>query len=56
MNIFELEAMNNKVKDIRSEAQANRKIAYDMGEKVGGARKDEAALRKMFEESHTEKT
>lgn len=29
-----------KVADIRSEAQANRELAYDVGDKVGGARKD----------------
>lgn len=28
------------VADIRSEAQANRELAYDVGDKVGGARKD----------------
>ncbi|MFD1609829.1 LPD1 domain-containing protein [Oceanobacillus luteolus] len=56
MNLFDIELVNNKgkTKDIRSEAQANRKVAYDVGEKVGGSRKDEAALRKAFEESHTE--
>jgi len=30
-----------KVNDIRSDAQKNRELAYDVGEKVGGARKDE---------------
>lgn len=30
-----------KVKDIRTEAQKNRELAYDVGEKIGGARKDE---------------
>lgn len=29
------------VKDIRSDAQKNRSLAYDVGDKVGGARKDE---------------
>lgn len=29
-----------KVADIRHEAQANRELAYDVGDKVGGARKD----------------
>jgi hypothetical protein len=29
-----------QIKDIRSEAQANRVLAYDVGDKVGGARKD----------------
>lgn len=44
----------NNIQDVRSEAQANRKIAYDMGEKIGGARKDIYALRKAFEEKQTE--
>lgn len=39
--------------DVRHEAQANRKIAYDVGEKIGGSRKDLAALRKMFMENPT---
>lgn len=52
MNLFDAE----EIKDVRSEAQSTRKIAYDMGEKVGGARKDEAALRKEFEEAHSETT
>jgi hypothetical protein len=30
-----------KAKDIRSDAQKNRELAYDVGDKVGGARKDE---------------
>ncbi|RKJ74808.1 hypothetical protein D7X33_19170, partial [Butyricicoccus sp. 1XD8-22] len=37
--------------DVRHEAQANRKISYDVGVKVGGARKDLAALRKIFEDN-----
>jgi len=36
--------------DIRYEAQTNRKVSYDVGVKIGGARKDLAALRKLFEE------
>ncbi|WP_263315960.1 hypothetical protein [Bacillus swezeyi] len=27
--------------DIRTERQKNKKISYDVGEKIGGARKDE---------------
>jgi hypothetical protein len=30
-----------EVKDIRSEAQAGKELAYDVGDKIGGARKDE---------------
>ncbi len=36
------------VADIRTEAQQNRSISYDVGEKIGGARKDLAQQRKAF--------
>lgn len=39
------------VKDVRSEAQKNRELAYDVGEKVGGARKDDFV--KNFKEKPT---
>lgn len=38
------------VADIRTNQQKNKDFAYDVGEKVGGSRKDQAALRKLFEE------
>lgn len=41
------------VNDIRTEQQSSKKIAYDVGEKIGNARKDLAALRKAFEENQT---
>lgn len=44
----ETELEEDKSTDIRHEAQANRKIAYDVGTKIGGASKDIAALRKLF--------
>ncbi|NRD80890.1 hypothetical protein HPT25_26535 [Bacillus sp. BRMEA1] len=34
--------------DVRSEVQANRKVAYDVGTRIGGSRKDEYALRRQF--------
>lgn len=42
------------VEDIRSDAQRTRQMAYDVGEKIGGAKKDIAALRMSFEESPTQ--
>lgn len=37
-----------KVRDIRTEGQINRAVAYDVGEKIGGARKDLAKSRADF--------
>ncbi|PGT83261.1 LPD1 domain-containing protein [Bacillus sp. AFS040349] len=34
--------------DIRAEQQLNRKVSYDVGEKIGNSRKDQAALKKQF--------
>lgn len=34
-------ATKKGVKDVRSKAQKNRELAYDVGEKIGGARKDD---------------
>ena len=42
------------VEDIRSEAQRTRQTAYDVGEKIGGVKKDIAALRMSFEEEPTQ--
>lgn len=51
--MFSNETINqDQVKDIRTESQANRKVAYDVGEKIGGARKDEFSLKKMFQDNH----
>ncbi|GLO68254.1 LPD1 domain-containing protein [Oceanobacillus kimchii] len=50
INLFEVEE-NNITKDIRTDAQFNRKVSYDVGEKIGGARKDEFALIKAFEDN-----
>lgn len=38
----------SKVQDIRTEGQLNRSISYDVGEKIGGARKDIAKEREAF--------
>lgn len=48
--VFEETNIVEKMNDIRSDVQANRKVAYDVGEKIGGARKDLALLRKQFSE------
>lgn len=37
-----------KAKDIRTEAQQSREVAYDVGEKIGGARKDEEFFKQTF--------
>ncbi|QXE03555.1 LPD1 domain-containing protein [Terribacillus sp. DMT04] len=37
--------------EIRTHKQHNNNVAYDVGVKIGGARKDQAALRKSFEEN-----
>jgi hypothetical protein len=47
-------AAKGKSKDIRHEAQKNRELAYDVGEKVGGARKDEFIA--SFKEKPTAKS
>lgn len=44
-------AKKGAVKDIRSEVQKNRTLAYDVGDKVGGARKD--SFEQMFKEKPT---
>lgn len=36
------------VPDVRTEKQVNNKVSYDVGEKIGGARKDLAARKKAF--------
>lgn len=44
-------APKKKAKDIRSDAQKNRTLAYDVGDKVGGARKDD--FERNFKEKPT---
>lgn len=39
--------------DIRTEKQFGKRIAYDVGEKIAGSRKDEMVLKQAFEESQT---
>ena len=41
------------VEDIRHAAQEGKKVAYDVGEKIGGARKDLVALQQRFEADPT---
>lgn len=38
----------NSIEDIRSTEQTNREVAFDVGEKIGGARKDLAQQRQSF--------
>ncbi|MDC3424373.1 hypothetical protein NC797_07615 [Aquibacillus sp. 3ASR75-11] len=45
--------VNKDIQDIRTESQSNREVAYDVGQKIGGARKDEFAIRKAFENSQS---
>jgi hypothetical protein len=58
MSIFNLshseQETTKKVKDIRTEHQANRKVAYDVGERISHSRKELHALRKAFQESKTQ--
>ncbi|HCG4536216.1 hypothetical protein LG296_20795 (plasmid) [Ureibacillus chungkukjangi] len=55
INTTELEEENEllAVADIRSEKQKGKKISYDAGEKIFGARKDLAEIRKQFLENPT---
>lgn len=43
------ETSKKGVKDTRHQAQENKTVAYDVGEKVGGARKDLATIQQRFE-------
>ncbi|WP_163537333.1 LPD1 domain-containing protein [Gracilibacillus sp. YIM 98692] len=47
VTLFDFE---KKSEDIRTDKQRNRRIAYDVGEKIRGSRKEEASLRKAFGE------
>lgn len=53
LSLFQAAAVNPVLVDIRTEQQSNKKVAYDVGEKIGGARKDLAALRKAFEDNQS---
>ncbi|MEI2356673.1 LPD1 domain-containing protein [Mesobacillus zeae] len=54
--LFQVGEDNSFVLDIRTEQQSTKKVAYDVGEKIGHARKDLAALRKAFEEKQNAST
>lgn len=53
LSLFQAPSEQTVLLDIRTEQQSSKKVAYDVGEKIGGARKDMAALRKAFEENHS---
>ncbi|MFK4254590.1 hypothetical protein [Streptomyces angustmyceticus] len=42
-----------EIRDIRTEKQATNKVSYDVGELIGGSRKELAELRKAFEEKQS---
>lgn len=48
-----LEQLSFFDQDIRTEKQFGKRIAYDVGEKIAGSRKDEMVLKQAFEESQT---
>lgn len=50
INLFNSDATEIYMSKKLSEKKNRKKIAYDVGEKIGGARKDEARLRKEFGE------
>jgi len=52
ISLFE-ESVNTVISDVRTEKQLNNKIAYDTGEVIFGSRKEEALLRKQFEENNS---
>lgn len=51
LSLFEENVSNIEKREIRTHKQLNNNVAYDVGVKIGGARKGQAALRKSFEES-----
>ncbi|QCJ45416.1 hypothetical protein FAY30_26040 (plasmid) [Bacillus sp. S3] len=53
LSLFQTAPVESILLDIRTEQQSSKKVAYDVGEKIGLARKDIAALRKAFEENHS---
>lgn len=46
--LFEETEATEPISDIRTEVQKGRKVSYDVGEKIGGARKDEHQLKERF--------
>lgn len=48
LSFFEETINQETIKDIRTEKQVNNQVSYDVGEKIGGARKDLAQSRKDF--------
>jgi len=46
----------NDIKEVRSHAQEGRKISYDVGKKIGGAKKDLAKLKEYFRQHHDDET
>lgn len=53
MSLFTVESNEVEVKDIRTKVQLNRKVSYDVGEKIGMARKDLAELKKAFSKARS---
>ncbi|MFC0273580.1 LPD1 domain-containing protein [Metabacillus herbersteinensis] len=54
INLFE--ESTNLIKDVRTEQQTNKKIAYDVGTRLSGSRKEEARIRREFEQSNSVET
>jgi len=50
------EESSNEIKEVRSHAQEGRKISYDVGKKIGGAKKDLAKLKEYFRQHHDDQT
>lgn len=53
LTLFEISEQQIIIEDIRTEQQTAKKVAYDVGVKIGGARKDLIKLRKAFEENQS---
>ncbi|MDE5055319.1 hypothetical protein NDK25_24180 [Niallia taxi] len=50
---MDIEQNNTEISDIRTEKQTTNKVSYDVGELIGGSRKELAELRKAFEEKQS---
>lgn len=50
------EETSDTIKEVRSHAQEGRKTAYDVGQKIGGAKKDLVKLRDFFRQHHDDET
>ncbi|MGP4074195.1 hypothetical protein ACTWQB_16960, partial [Piscibacillus sp. B03] len=44
--------LNQIIQEVRTDAQEGRKVSYDVGEEIGGAKKHLAKLRQEFEDHH----